>query len=79
MHHIYIARCSDNTLYTGYTTDLKKREETHNAGKGAAYTRARLPVEFVYSETLETKSEAMKREWEIKQMKRSEKDKLINS
>ena len=49
-HFTYILRCSDDSLYTGYTTDLAKRLQTHNAGKGAKYTKARLPVEMVYHE-----------------------------
>ena len=70
-------RCSDNTLYTGWTTDIGKRVESHNAGKGAKYTRARLPVKLVYSESFTTKELAMKREYEIKQMTRLEKARLI--
>jgi len=78
MHYVYIAQCSDGTLYTGYTADLEKREATHNEGKGARYTRGRLPVKFVYHEVFETKSEAMKREYAIKQLTKKEKEGLIN-
>lgn len=75
-HYTYILKCSDNTLYTGYTNDLEKRLETHNKGKGAKYTKARLPVELYYAEEYETKSEAMRREAAIKKMSRAEKLKL---
>lgn len=78
MHYIYIARCADDTLYTGYTTDLKARENRHNEGRGAKYTQARLPVKFVYSETFSTKSEAMKREYAIKKMTKKQKEELVN-
>ncbi|MCK5616098.1 GIY-YIG nuclease family protein [Candidatus Pacearchaeota archaeon] len=76
-HYIYIARCNDDTLYTGYTTDLKRREEEHNEGGGARYTRSRRPVKIVYSETFKTRSLATKREYEIKQLKREVKEGLI--
>lgn len=80
MYHVYILRCSDNTLYTGYTNDLKKRVIAHNTLKTAAkYTRARRPVKLVYSEKFRTVGKAMRREWEIKKMKREEKISLINS
>ena len=77
MNYTYILRCNDNTLYTGWTNNLEKRLEAHNAGKGAKYTKARLPVELVYYEQFETKEEAMKREYAIKQMTKSQKEKLI--
>lgn len=73
--YIYILKCSDNSLYTGWTNDLKKRLETHNSGKGSKYTRSRLPVEIVYFEEFKNKSDAMKREYEIKKLSR--KNKLI--
>lgn len=69
----YILSCADGTLYTGWTTDLEKRLEVHNAGKGARYTRARLPVSLLASWTFEDRSQAMRFEWEIKQLSRSEK------
>lgn len=77
MYHTYIARCSDNSLYVGYTNDLKKRELTHNAGKGGRYTRARLPLKIVYSEGFETKSEAMSREYHLKKLSRKHKEDLF--
>ena len=79
MHYAYIVKCSDGTYYTGYTNDLEKRLLAHNAGKGAKYTRNRLPVEMVYYEEYEEKSEAMKREYAIKQLTREQKEKLISS
>lgn len=77
MNYTYIVRCKDNTLYTGWTNNLEKRIEAHNAGKGAKYTKVRLPVELVYYEQFETKEEAMRREFEIKQLTRKQKDALI--
>ena len=77
MNYTYILRCKDNTLYTGWTNNLEKRIEAHNAGKGAKYTKARRPVELVYYEEFQTKEEAMKREFAIKQMTKQEKEKLI--
>ena len=78
-YYVYILRCADDTLYTGWTTDIEKRVATHNAGKGAKYTRARLPVELVYTEVFEDKIEAQKREYAIKQLSRVEKEALIES
>lgn len=77
-HFVYIAQCSDDTLYTGYTTDIHKREIVHNLGKGAKYTRSRLPLRIVYFEEHKSRSEATKREYEIKQMQRVEKERLFN-
>lgn len=79
MCYVYILKCNDNTLYTGWTTNLNKRLSTHNSGKGAKYTRCRLPVEIVYYEEFEDKSSAMKREHEIKKLSRTEKLSLINN
>lgn len=79
MNVTYILRCSDNTLYTGWTNDIEKRLRAHNEGKGAKYTRARTPVELVYMEIFESKQEAMKREAAIKKMTRREKIKLIEN
>lgn len=77
MNYTYIVRCGDGTLYTGWTNCLEKRIACHNAGKGAKYTRVRLPVELVYYEEFLTKQEAMSREAGIKKMSRKEKDRLI--
>ena len=73
----YILKCADNTLYTGWTTDLQKRLNAHNQGKGAKYTRSRRPVELVYYEEFSTKQEAMRRERAIKCLSRAEKLELI--
>ncbi|MBR1438242.1 MAG: GIY-YIG nuclease family protein [Synergistaceae bacterium] len=75
---VYLLRCSDRTLYCGWTTDLQKRLNAHNSGTGAKYTRARRPVELVYYEESENKNSAMKREYEIKHLSRAEKLRLIN-
>lgn len=75
---VYILKCSDGTYYTGYTNNLEKRVNTHNAGKGAKYTRCRLPVQLVYFIECKTKEKAMSLEWSIKhKMTRKEKEKLI--
>lgn len=79
MNYVYIVECSDGTLYTGWTNNLEKRVKDHNEGKGAKYTKARRPVSLVYYEEFESKEEAMKREYAIKQMSRSEKLKLTLS
>lgn len=79
-HFIYILKCVDSSLYTGYTTDLKKRVGEHNVSKrGARYTRSRRPVTLVYSEKYKTKSKALKREIEIKSWPRKKKLVLIGS
>ena len=77
-YYCYLLVCHDGTLYCGYTNDLNKRLAAHNNKKGAKYTKTRLPVKLVYSEEFDNKSEAMKREWQIKQLDRKEKLKLIN-
>lgn len=77
MNYTYILRCRDNTLYTGWTNDIEKRVADHNSGKGAKYTRSRKPVELIYYEQFETKEEAMRREYEIKQFTRKQKEQLI--
>lgn len=76
-HYVYILQCGDGTLYTGYTNDLQKRIEKHENGEGAKYTRGRGPFQLVYTENFSTKSLAMKREYEIKKLTRSEKLALI--
>ena len=74
---VYILRCGDGSLYTGITTDLQRRVAVHNSGKGAKYTRSRLPVEPVYWETVPDKPAALRRELAIKALPRAEKLKLI--
>lgn len=75
--HVYILRCADGTLYTGIATDVTARLATHNAGKGAKYTRGRLPVELVHQEKVESHSAALKREHAIKQLPTMEKRRLV--
>jgi len=77
---IYILKCSDNTLYTGITNNLEKRIKEHNESKlGAKYTKARRPVVLIYNERYKNRSEASKREIEIKKMTKSEKENFIKS
>ena len=78
MHYIYIVRCADDTLYTGWTTDLARRIAAHNAGAGAKYTRSRRPVTLLYHESFATKEEALRREYAIKQLPREKKMQLIS-
>ena len=77
MNYTYILKCSDDTLYTGWTNNLEKRIKDHNDGNGAKYTKPRRPVELIYFEEFETKEEAMKREYAIKQLSRAQKMKLL--
>ena len=77
MNYTYIVRCSDGSLYTGWTNHLEKRIKDHNAGRGAKYTKSRRPVVLAYYEEFSTKEEAMRREWEIKQMSRKKKNEMI--
>ena len=79
MWYLYILQCGDGSLYTGWTNHLNKRVADHNAGRGAKYTKAHLPVELVYYEIFETKEEAMKRECAIKKLSRPQKERLIES
>lgn len=73
---LYILRCGDGSLYTGITTDVQARLEAHRTGKGAKYTRGRGPLELVYTEECGTHSDALKREFAIKQLPREEKENL---
>ena len=75
--YLYILRCKDGTLYTGITTDVEKRFQTHQSAKGAKYTRGRNPLELVYREKCGTHSDALRREWEVKQLSREQKQALI--
>ena len=77
MFYTYILKCRDNSFYCGYTTNIERRLEEHNLGKGAKYTKSRLPVELIYFEKFETKSQAMKRECAIKKLTRKQKLKLM--
>jgi len=78
-YYTYILRCADNTLYTGWTTDLDARIEAHNTGTGAKYTRGRGPCELVYQESLPDKRTALQREHAIKKLSREKKLALIHS
>ena len=74
---VYMLRCRDGSLYTGYTDDVRRRLAVHCAGKGAKYTRSRLPVELVYQEELPDKSSALRREAAIKKLSRQQKLNLV--
>ncbi len=76
-HYVYVLRCADNTLYTGYTTDVERRVAEHDSGEGAKYTRGRTPVELVHVESFDSQSAAMSREYEIKQLSRAAKKSLV--
>lgn len=78
-HYVYVLRCGDDTLYTGYTTDVDRRVAEHAAGEGAKYTRGRTPVELVHVEQFASRSAAMQREHEIKQLGRAEKESLLEA
>lgn len=78
-YYVYILRCGDGSLYTGYTDDVARRLSVHQSGKGAKYTRSRLPVELAHQEELPDKSAALRREAEIKKMTRAQKLRLIES
>lgn len=79
MHYVYVLSCADGTFYTGYTTDVERRVAEHNAGDGAKYTRGRTPVEVVHVESYESRSGALSREYEIKQLSRSAKRRLADA
>ena len=76
MHFVYMLRCADGTLYTGYARDPERRAKVHNAGRGAKYTAHRLPVSLVYWELCDSRSSALKREHQVKRLARREKELL---
>lgn len=76
---VYILRCSDGSLYTGWSINVEDRVKVHNSGKGAKYTRSRLPVTLVFKKSFSTRREAMFEECKIKLLTRKEKEKLIES
>ena len=78
MNYVYILHCGDGSLYTGWTNDLDARLEAHRSGRGAKYTRSHLPVELAYCEEYVSREDAMRREWQIKQLTRTQKLKLID-
>jgi putative endonuclease len=75
--YVYVLRCRDDTLYTGYTTDVERRVREHDAGEGAKYTRGRTPVVCCHVESFDTKSAAMAREYELKQCSRDRKERVV--
>lgn len=77
MEYVYILRCRDDTLYTGWTNNLSHRLKSHQAAKGARYTKTRVPVHLVYFEVYAERSEALRREYQIKQLSRAQKNQLI--
>lgn len=77
-HYVYVLRCADDSLYTGYTTDVDRRLAEHDDGEGAKYTRSRTPVELVHTERYASKSAAMSREYEIKQLSKAAKERLVD-
>lgn len=76
-HFFYVLECKDGSYYAGYTNDLERRLRVHNEGKGAKYTRARLPVHYVHQEAYETKREAMQAEYHFKRLNRSQKEQYM--
>ena len=78
-HHVYILECADGTYYTGYTTDVERRVDEHNEGTAAKYTRGRTPVEVIHTETYDSQSAAMQREYAIKQLRRPAKERLVET
>lgn len=78
-HFIYMLKCGDNTIYTGYTNDLEKRLAMHESGKGAKYTRGRGPLELVYLEEFPDKVSAMRQEYQIKKLTRAKKEQIIEA
>jgi len=79
VNYVYILRCGDGSLYTGWTNDLSARLAAHQSGRGGKYTRSHQPVELVYYEVLPTRQEAMSREWHLKRLRRCEKLALISA
>ena len=79
MYYVYMLRCGDGSLYSGITTDLERRLKKHNSGKGAKYTRSRLPVALAYYEEAENRSQASKREFELKKLTREKKEALVKN
>jgi putative endonuclease len=77
VHFVYIVRCADGTLYTGYARNPGAREKMHNSGRGARYTAGRRPVRLVYSESFESVGDALRRERQLKQLRRAQKEALL--
>lgn len=79
MYYVYMLRCKDGSLYTGYTTDINRRVQEHQAGKGCKYTCSRCPVKLVYAEKIDSKTLALRREREIKSLTKMQKEELVKS
>ena len=77
MHYVYIVRCADGTYYSGYARDPHARTRAHNSGRGAKYTAGRRPVVLVYSKRCRSRSAALKQEYQLKQLSRPQKERLI--
>ena len=77
-HFFYVLECNDSSYYAGYTNDLTRRVQQHNAGKGAKYTRVRIPVKCIYNEEFSTKREAMQAEYAFKQLTRIKKQQYMS-
>lgn len=77
VHFVYMVRCADGTLYTGYARDPHERENVHNAGRGAHYTACRRPVRLVYFEAFESRGDALRREYRLKRLTRPQKEALL--
>ncbi|SDC56055.1 putative endonuclease [Pelagirhabdus alkalitolerans] len=77
-HYVYILKCKDRSYYTGYTTNVEHRLKMHESNKGAKYTRGRGPFQLCYVEACESKSEALRREYQIKQLSKQQKMALID-
>lgn len=75
-YYVYMVRCADGSYYSGYTNNVQRREQVHNAGKGAKYTRSRRPVQVVYQETCPDKRAALRREYALKQLSHAQKQQL---
>lgn len=78
-HFVYMLKCKDATLYTGYATNVEQRLRVHESGKGAKYTRGRGPLELVYTEKLASKGDALRREMQIKKLPREDKLALMDA
>lgn len=76
-YYMYVVECADGSWYTGYTDDVERRVATHNAGRGAKYTRVRRPVQLIAQAEFATKHEAMSAEWHFKRLSRDEKERLV--
>ena len=78
-HYVYVLECADGTFYTGYTTDPERRVREHDAGEGAKYTRGRTPVELRHIERFDSRGAAMSREYELKQLSRAAKERVVDA